>query len=57
MTHKSNSCERVHNGSALEDPFLRLKRVHLECECGSEVRLTLAVRRVHAKDQRSKQVL
>ena len=54
MTQRSDSCGRVHDESASEVPFLQLKRVRLNRECDSEVQLTLAVRRVHTKDQRSK---
>ena len=54
MTQRSDSCGRVYGGSASEVPFPWLERVRLDCECDSEVQLTSAVRRVHAKDQRSK---
>ena len=54
MTQRSDSCGRVHGGSASEVPFPWLKRVRPNRECNSEVWLTLAVRRVHAKDQRLK---
>ena len=36
----------------LRGPLPRLKRVCLDCECNSEVRLTLAMRLVHTKDQK-----
>ena len=51
MTQRSDSYGRVHNGSASDVPFPQFERVHLDREYDSEVRLTLAVRRVHAKDQ------
>ena len=57
MTQRSDSCGRVHSGSALDVPFPWLERVRLDRECDSEVQLTLVVRLVHARDQRSKQVL
>ena len=46
----SDSCKRVLVRSASEVPFPWLKRVRLDLECKSEVRLTSAVRHVHAND-------
>ena len=57
MTQRSDSCGRVHDGSASEVPFPRLERVRLDLECDSEDRLTLAVRLVHARINDRKQML
>lgn len=46
-----------HSGSASEVPFAQLKCVCLDCECNSQVWLTLAARLVHARGQWSKEVL
>ena len=54
MTQRSDSWGHVYGGSASKVPFPRFKRIRLDRKCDSQVRLTSAVRSVHAKDQRSK---
>ena len=57
MTQRSDSCGRVHDGSASEVPFPWLECVRLDLECDSEDRLTLVVRLVHARINDRKQML